>query len=443
VRGTLVVPAPARDRTSRAGATLGWVRGRLLTTPGRLTLAAILVVAGAIVCGILTVAAERSVQRAPTAARRETEPLLVQAVTLYTKLSDANATATATFATGGLEPPARRAHYLADMRAAGGALVTLTREAGTSADARAAVLAITPQLPVYAGLVETARADNRQGLPVGAGYLRQASALLASTVLPAADRLYATEAERLNDVYESGTSTATIVAFTVAMAIALALLVALQIWLARLTHRVFNLAILLATIVLAAGSAFTLVGMVGAQHALARAQRDGSDPAEALSATRVLFSRAQTDESLILVNRGGDETDQADFDEVMRVLAPGRGANGLLGEVSELDRRSATSAAALVGDFAAYRALTDRIARLEAAGNTSAAIDAADGSSASDHVTAILDAQTAAAQRRFTRAAADATSSLSGLSLTLPLVIVIAAALGLLGLGQRLREYRR
>ena len=106
MRGTLVVPAPARDRTLRAGAPFGWLRGRLLTTPGRLALASILVVAGAAVCAIVTTTAERSVQRASYAAGGQTKPLLVQAVTLYTALSDANATATATFLTGGLEPPA-------------------------------------------------------------------------------------------------------------------------------------------------------------------------------------------------------------------------------------------------------------------------------------------------------------------------------------------------
>ena len=182
--------------------------------------------------------------------------------------------------------------------------------------------------------------------------------------------------------------------------------------------------------------------MVAAQDALARAQRSGSDPVEALSATQVLFSRAQTDESLILVNRGSDETDQADFNAVVRVLAPARGADGLLAEVSELDRRTAASAAGFVAGLAAYRSLTDRIAAFETRGDTRSAIDAAIGSSTSDAVTANLDAQTAAAQRRFTRAAADATSSLSGLSVALPLVIVLAAALALFGLGQRLREYR-
>ena len=42
------------------------------------------------------------------------------------------------------------------------------------------------RLPVYTGEVETARADNRLGLPLGAAYLREASSLMRGTLLPAA-----------------------------------------------------------------------------------------------------------------------------------------------------------------------------------------------------------------------------------------------------------------
>jgi len=35
--------------------------------------------------------------------------------------------------------------------------------------------------PIYAGEIETARADNRQGFPLGAAYLREASGLMRST----------------------------------------------------------------------------------------------------------------------------------------------------------------------------------------------------------------------------------------------------------------------
>ena len=66
---------------------------------------------------------------------------------------------------------------------------------------------------VTRGDVEAARADNRQRLPVGAAYLRESSELLSRSILPAAGRLYETEATRLNADYRSGTATATLVAF--------------------------------------------------------------------------------------------------------------------------------------------------------------------------------------------------------------------------------------
>lgn len=444
--------APAdlnRGRTTRSATMLAAIRERLDTTPGRLALVSILVLVGAIFFGVVATSAERSRARAVRAARTQTEPLLVQAMTLYAALSDANATATTTFLTGGLEPPARRAHYLADLRIASQASATLTRDAGTSVGARDAVLTITEQLPLYAGLVESARANNRQGFPVGAAYLRQASALLASTLLPAAKRLYATEAGRLSDDYDSGIAAATLVAFLLAVAVGIGLLTLAQVYLARLSRRVFNVPMVVATVVLVAASVWALLGMLAEQHALSRAERDGSDSVEVLSAARVLFSRAQSDESLALVNRGSDETDPADFAAVMRVLAPAGAPGGLLSEVAALDRRTATggSARQLAADFAAYRAEVGRITALEQSGQTGAAIALAVSSTASpgspnDRVIANLSGQINAAQRRFADASGDATSSLAGLAVALPLVTVAAAVLALLGLRRRMGEYR-
>jgi hypothetical protein len=73
---------------------------------------------------VIATAAERSRASAASAARSQTEPLLGQAATLYTALSDANATATTTFLEGGLEPPARRARYAADLRLSTDALAS-------------------------------------------------------------------------------------------------------------------------------------------------------------------------------------------------------------------------------------------------------------------------------------------------------------------------------
>jgi hypothetical protein len=147
-----------------------WLRERAATTPGRLVLISVLLVIGALCFGAVASSAERSRERAAQAAGSAAEPLLVQAATLYTTLSDANATATTTFLKGGLEPASRHAHYLQDLRSASAALATLTRDVGSSTQTSGAVRTVTVQLPVYAGLVEAARRttvrDFRSGPPI-------------------------------------------------------------------------------------------------------------------------------------------------------------------------------------------------------------------------------------------------------------------------------------
>src|SRR6266853_325370 len=89
------------------------------------------------------------------------------------------------FLSGGLEPLAARHRYLADIAEAASSLESATAVAGQSA-AAADLARISADLPIYTGEVETARADNRLGLPLGAAYLREASGLMRGTLLPAA-----------------------------------------------------------------------------------------------------------------------------------------------------------------------------------------------------------------------------------------------------------------
>ena len=129
---------------TRTAALWRRLRRRAITTPGKLGLVSMLVVA--LCFGVLATLAVRSRSDAAKAARTQTEPLLVQAVTLYSSLSDANATAITTFLTGGLEPAQQRAHYLQDLRLATESLTTLTREVSGSSMARAAVrMRVTPR----------------------------------------------------------------------------------------------------------------------------------------------------------------------------------------------------------------------------------------------------------------------------------------------------------
>jgi hypothetical protein len=418
-------PAPTRRRRPDPGLVLGWVRERLITTPGRLVLTSALMIVGATAFGVLATGAEQSRERAVSAARTNTEPLLVQAVHLYTDLSDANATVATGLLAGGLEPPAKRAQYLRDLRGASQSLTALNRETGTAASAPAALDTVADQLPIYSGLVETARANNRQGFPIGAAYLRQAATLMTGTILPAADQLYAQEAERLDSDYRTGTSTASLVALIVAIAVALGLLLLAQLYVARVSRRILNVPMALGTLALIAVSAWAVIGLISEQNALATAQRDGSDQTELLSAANVLLSRAQGDLSLQLVNRGTDVTDPQDFATVIRVLT----TSGL--------------AARIGPGFPSYLAAAHHTQGLESGGQLALAVaqDPAVGS-ISDRLSAHLVTEIDAAQARFAESAADAASALDGLWLAIPLLTVLAAALALLGLRQRISEYR-
>jgi hypothetical protein len=423
--GIATAPLPARRRANRAGAALGWARARLITTPGRLVLISALLVVGAVCFAVIATGAEQSRERAVRAARTSTEPLLVHAVNLYTALSDANATVATGLLAGGLEPPAKRARYLHDLRVASESLTALTREGGTSAGAPVALRTVADQLPVYSGLVETARANNRQGFPIGAAYLRQAAALLTSSILPAAGRLYAAEAKRLNDDYRTGTSSASLVALVAAAAVALVLMLLAQRYVARMSRRILNVLMVLATVALAGVSAWAVIGLVSEQNSLATAQRQGSDSVELLSAANVLLSRAQGDLSLALVSRGTDVTDKEDLAQVRQVLA----SSGLASRVGPT--------------FPSYLNITQRIQDLEDSGQLGPAIALEpNASNLSDALSKGLDARIAAAQARFTSSATDASSALSGLGLAIPLVTALAALLALLGLRQRINEYR-
>jgi hypothetical protein len=186
--------------------------------------------------------------------------------------------------------------------------------------------------------------------------------------------------------------------------------------------------------------------LVGSRNALIRAQRNGSDSVEVLTASRVLLSRAQSDQSLTLVSRGSDEISPADFKKVMNVLSP---QGGMLGEAAPLAARAGRGqdAQRLAQEFAAYRAQATNVLAVQARGRVGDAIkiavaDAASRSSPSAKLSSDLSAQANAAQLRFQSQAADATSALSGLEIAIPLLAVVAAMLALVGLRQRASEYR-
>ena len=216
------------------------------TTPGKLRLLLVVLVVLSLAWGVLaTLTADQHASAAAdvVAAR---EPLTLNAQQIYRGLSDADATAASAFLSGGLEPAAARQRYDADISQAALGIEAAGALVGPSGSASKDLAALSAGLPVYAGEVGTAVADNRLGLPLGAAYLREASALLRGTLLPAASDIYTKESGLLTSASAQATGLPLLV---------LALLVGLGLgyvlyrscrWLTRRTHRVFNYGLLVA-----------------------------------------------------------------------------------------------------------------------------------------------------------------------------------------------------
>lgn len=321
---------------------------------------------------------------------------------------------------------------------------------------------ITSGLAVYPGLIDEARSNNRQGLPVGSAYLRQASTTLRTEMLPSAHELYRIQALNLRAGYEDGISTWSMLAVILAAGALLAMLATTQVYLARASRRILNLRLALATVVLLALVGWIVVAFAQQHDALVRAQRSGSDPLALLTATRIVASRAQTnDQSIALFALGGGEgeLDPEDLDRGTQAVTqpigdsragPARGSGGLLHEAAI---GPGMSAAAIDGIYRAYRAYLrahQRLLREQQLGRFDKALEIAVGASgdatstrvASAALNRALDRQIDASRKRFERSTAQAHSKLAGLPIAIPLLTALSALLALLGVRERLEEYR-
>jgi hypothetical protein len=444
----------AAVRVARSRPAIG---RQLATTPGRLRLAAALLALGAIAFGALAARAADT-RRQAVRSVATTEPLLVDAVDLSAGLSDVHAIAAFSFLVGGTEPALSRRRYERELRRTGAGVAALAGEVGTSPGSGPAVRSITQRLPVYAGLIDNARANNRQGFPVGSAYLRRASTTMRDEILPSARELYKTEAKHLTTHYRAGVSSWTVPAVILAGGALLALLAATQLYIARATRRVVNPRLALATAVLLGLLAWIFVGFALQESRLLRAQRTGSDPVELLTAARILALRAQADESTALAARGGGagESRLADVDRGFVALTRpigrdraghARGSGGLLDVAAARGHRTA-AIDAIYGAYRRYLAAHARVVRQEIRGDFSTAVKLAVGASprstrrAGAALNDALAREVRVAQARFDDAVSRADAALGGLAAGIPVLTALSALLALLGVRQRLREYR-
>jgi hypothetical protein len=434
---------------------------RRASTPGLLALAAVMLAIGATV--VLAVGARAAGTRRDAAARVVAiERRLVSAVDLSASLSDAHAIAASSFLAGGPEPAVSRRRYARQLQRASSRVAVFASKIGASQASGSAVRRITEKLPVYAGYIDDARANHRENFPVGSAYLRRASQTMREEILPAAGDLYRIEAQRLTTSYRAGVSPASVLGVALAGCAMLALLLATQVYMARATRRVVNPRLALATVAMLGLLIWILAAFAQQQSALAQAQREGSDPVELLTVTRILASRAQANESIALAARGGGDGEPrlADVDRGFQAVTrpigvarrgPARGSGGLLHQAAVIAGDSPAGVDAIYAAYRRYLAAHRRVAEQEQRGDFSGAvtlaIGAGTGASASTTAAAAalnraLTDEVGRAQRRFDSAMSRANAGLDGLAVGIPLLTVLSALLALLGVRQRLQEYR-
>jgi hypothetical protein len=373
------------------------------------------------------------------------EPLSFDAQQIYRSLSDADATEAAAFLSGGLEPLALRAQYQADITQAARHLETATAAAGQSAaGSRLAIL--SAGLPVYAGLVETARADNRLGLPLGAAYLREASAYMRTRLLPAARGLYAQENAQLAAADQQATGLP-YAALAVAL-IAAGLLIGSQRWLARQTRRLVSPGLLAASVAGVVSLAWLLGALTVARTHLIAARDHGSAPVEALARADIAVLQAHADESLTLIGRSGDDSFQQNFLSLQKQLGPGRGTLLTVAASAARGSPGGLSAATSLSAAPVWFALHRGVRSLDNSGSYTAAVrnalSTAPGGTGWEfrRLDTALTGAIVADQASFRSTAQLGQDALTGLEAGMIVLSLLMAAGCTWGITRRLAEYR-
>lgn len=431
-------PNPARgaqvqNRPTTRQVVAQATRSALEGTPGTMRLLGAIAIVACLLFGVLAYVGVSKRADALAGARADAAQLVrVQAI--RTNLVAADANLTNAFLVGGLEPAAARAAYTNGISSAS---KTLAVASGVNADDAVTLQKVNDVITTYTGLVEAARSNNRQGYPIGAAYLRQATNLLRDQALPVLERLVATEEQRVDDAYSSSANA--VIFLVVGLVLALVALTVLLGFLAVRTRRWINVPIAVAAIAVLAVGLIALVLMGGSQHKANNARQGPYRETVALATARIDAFDAKSAESLTLIARGSGDAYDKRFDQLA--------ANARL-VLSTVGSQRGTEPAAPFEDYLKVHAA---IRQADQSGNYDRAVQLATAATVAGSRTA--NATFASFDKASAAALADQSSNLRDElgSARTPLLVIswVALLVGLLaavatyrGVSTRLREYR-
>lgn len=415
----------------------------LTATPGRLAVLAVVLMAAALAAGAVTAAAITDRQQRIQGLRANSEPLADTAQVLYSSLSIADASATSAFLAGGVEPPDLRARYDDAIRRATTALVAASNGVSSGDVATITLLAqMSNRLADYVRQVDTARANNRAGNPLGVAYLGQASGLMQGTILPLAERMYTSQSQ---SVAATQTDTARFPLAPVLLAAAVLLaLVGAQLYVFRLSRRRISPGLATASLLMAVLMIWLTFAAMASTAANNHARDRGTQPLSVVVQARILAQRARADETLALLRHGSNTQVEADFATNTKALSSVLGQYRHRASSPESEPQIAAAVGALDGWLTVHGELQQRLS----AGDFPGAAHIATGpepSGATAHVLA-LDAALQAEIARLRSVEFDSTTTAYRALLLLPTVgaglAVLSALFVAAGMWPRLNEYQ-
>lgn len=382
-------------------------------------------VCSALLFGLVTMLTMINTSDAQTRAAENTAQM-IRVQEIQAKLLRADALATNAFLVGGLEPPEHRAEYDAALDDTSRLIVEASQ--AQPAD-REALIALNQIVNDYAGAMEQARANNRQGFPAGSAYLEQASNDLRAGAMPVLDSLVDANQTRATDEMDSLTAPWLVVVG----AICIIVQIGCCVWCARRFRRVVNVPLLISTAAMVCTWVAGLSVVSSAGATADQLQDDQYQVARHVAHARIAGNEAKAQESLGLISHGSPAVSERIWTE----------QDGLVREA--LDTAGAT---ALLDDWEAYTSEHRAIRTLDDDGQWDKAVERATGTGSSDANTSFATFDENAAQL-VSESGAHTVDTLAGNALP-PLVLawvftaasVAAAILAGVGIRTRQREYQ-
>jgi hypothetical protein len=443
------------ERGDRLGDLAERRRGFLATTPGQLRAESIVVVISALLAGLLV---SLVVTDQLSNARRiadEAEPTILNARRIQTSLAEANAAAATALLIGGVEDETQRDVYDQSLLTATEALEEATRLADeapadgdgarTDADGDRLAPTLSSNIVEYASLIETARANNRQGFPVSAAYLSAASALLENEIYPQTDAIANDSAREYRDAYNRQRGLALVLGvMSIVLVVAVVLmLVYVQFQLRRRFNRTLNLPLLGAALLAIGLALWMTLAMASQLGHLTAARDDGYAGTRLYLDLRGTGFGAKADQARFLIARGAGDAFDDDFEQRSAMIEALRSDLDLHAEDS--NTAQAQELAILAYDaWLSYDQVHDEIVEADDSGERELAVDLAQVDAEASFER--FDLATAEAldtnNQRFTSEMTAARRAMRWLRFGSLVVAILIAGLAAYGIQLRIDEYR-